>query len=245
MKIKTLLATALAAAPLLAAPLGASAGALSPFKAVYEVHRGSLALGEAKFSLSQWGDAKNCMAYRAEAQPRALIRVFVGEINDKSFFCVDDKGQIKVQQFQHYEEKDEEDSYDLKFDWDKGQVTYSHGGSFPLPAGAVDPFSLHLAARQWLESEKDPKNAKPRDFVLIDEDEVKTYRLAVTDHGRVKVPAGEYDYIQIERVDDPKRKLRFMVAPALSFLPIKVEHQKRDDPIIKTELISLPEPPAK
>lgn len=223
-------------------PLAASAGALSPFKAVYEVHRGNLGLGEAEFSLQPWGDRPECMAYRAEAHPRALIRVFVGEISDKSFFCVKD-GRIRVQTFQHWEENDEEDSYELRFDWDKGTVSYSHGGSMKLPADAVDPFSLHLAARQWLENVEDPKNVEPRDFVLIDEDEVKTYRLAVTDHGRIKVPAGEFDYVQIERVDDPKRKLRFLAAPSLAFLPIRVEHQKRDDPVFKTELVKLPEPP--
>lgn len=218
--------------------LPATADVLSPFEARYDVERGSMGLGTTVFSLASDGD---CYRYRGEARPNALVSLFVGDVSDDSRFCVRD-GRVAPRRFEHIEPRDDEDSYRLVFGGD-GQVTYrSRAGesrTFTAPEDALEPFVIHVAVRLWMADAAAPAALPNRTFTVVDEDEVKHYELAVRGGGRVETPAGTWDTLVVERVDDPDRRLRFWLAPALDWLPIKVEHQKKDDPAIRMTLLSI------
>jgi hypothetical protein len=213
----------------LGSSLPASADVLSPFNAKYTVERGSLTLGNAYFSLSSWNGTPGCHVYHGNAEPRAILRLIVGDIIDDSYFCTDKDGTIQPQQFTHVEEGDAEDSHVLKFDWKAGKVTYMGDkardgvAKLDLPKGAVDPFSLHMAARLWLNKEHKPGATIQRDFAIVDEDEIKHYTLAAQPGGVVKTPFGSFDTVKVDRTDNPDKHLTLWVAPKLDYLPIRVE----------------------
>lgn len=234
----------LAAALLAIATFPAAADVLSPFEAHYKVERGSMGLGSTVFSLAADGD---CYRYRGEARPNALVSLFVGKVNDESRFCVTDDGCVAPRRFEHVESRDDEDSYSLVFD-DNGRVTYlSRAGqerTFTAPADAVEPFVIHIAVRLWVHGAGKPRTLPNRTFTVVDEDEIKHYELAVRDGDRIETPAGTWDTLIVERVDDPDRQLRFWLAPELAWLPIRVEHRKKDDPAIRMTLEKLPQPPS-
>lgn len=221
----------------------ASADVLSPFEAHYGVQRGSLGLGTTVFSLAADGD---CHHYHGEARPNAFVALFVGKVTDDSRFCVSD-GQVRPRHFEHVETGDVEDSYSLDFGAD-GRVTYrSRAGrakTFQAPEHAVDPFVIHVAARLWVAGADEPSALANKTFTVVDENEIKRYELSVREGGRIETPAGSWETLIVERVDDPKRQLRFWLAPELDWLPVKVEHKKRDDPVIRMTLSKLPQSPA-
>lgn len=223
----------------------ANAEVLSPFQASYQVERGNLILGEADFSLGPWSEVPNCYRYHGRAVPRPILRFIVGDISDDSYFCSSDAGNIQTQEFRHFEQGDEEDSHTLAFDWPAQKVTYTGAKAddgvltMHLPDNAVDPFNLHIAARLWLAQMADAQQPARREFAIVDEDEIKHYTLASTPGGTIKTPVGSFETIKVMRVDDPKKKLILWVAPALDFLPIKVESKKRDDPVIRMTIQSL------
>jgi len=233
----TVTRTSLTLLALLTMALPTAASVLDPFEARYEVSRGGVSLGQARFSLSAWGDS-GCLAYKGVAEPNAFIRLFIGKVVDESYFCPDGEAGVRPHHFRHVETSDEADSYTLDFDWSAGEVTYNEDKTFDAPAGGVDPFLLQLSARLWLENAETAAEAGEREFTIVDEDEIKTYRLAVTTGGKIETPAGTYETIKLERIDDPDRQLIFWAAPALDFLPIQVERHKKDDPVIRMRLQS-------
>ena len=109
----------------------------------------------------------------------------------------------------------------------------------PLGDSAFDPLSIQFAARRWVAGAANPNAAGERDFALIDEKKQKTYRLRASDGGRIKTPAGRYDTLKIERVDDPKRGLRFWLARNADWIPVQVEHEKPKTGVFRMQLTAL------
>jgi hypothetical protein len=221
----------------------ATADVLSPFEAHYEVERGSMGLGATVFSLQTNGD---CYRYRGKARPNALVSLFVGDVSDESRFCMTDDGRVAPRRFEHIESRDDEDSHSLVFGDDDRVIYRSRAGqarTFAAPEDALEPFVIHIAVRLWIDGAEQPALLPNRTFTVVDEDEIKHYQLAVREGGRLETPAGTWDTLVVERVDDPNRQLRFWLAPELSWLPIKVEHQKGDDPVIRMTLEKLPQRP--
>lgn len=228
---------------LLAQP--AVADVLTPFKADYKVIRGSLTLGEGSFTLKHWGGRDDCYNYHGVAKPRTLLRFLVGDITDDSYFCSTPQGDIQTQQYNHTEASDAEDTHVLLFDWKNNSVTYqgqkAENGekTFPLPADAVDPNDLHIAVRLWLAQLKDLSKPTERVFAIVDETKIKRYTLAISPGGVIKTPIGSFDTIKIERIDKPDKTFKLWAATRLDFLPIRVESQKRDDPVIRLDIQAL------
>lgn len=214
---------------------------MQPFEAQFQVKRGAIALGTTRFSLSP-GGADGCYVFRGEANPNAVVRVFIGQVIDESRFCIAD-GVVRPQHFSHRMQGNAEDSYTLAFDWSQADVVYrSEAGAqktMSLVEPTFDPLSIQMAARRWVAQASDPDTLGEKDFALIDEHKHKTYRLRVSDGGRIKTPGGRYDTLKIERVDDPKRGLRFWLARRADWIPVQVEHEKPKTGVFRMQLTAL------
>lgn len=218
----------------LAAP--ASAAVLQPFKATYKAHHGFIGLGQATFQLQRSG---SCWRWHGVANPSGLAALFIGQVTDTSQFCVARDGTLLPKYFRHHEEGDAESSYTLAFNWAKGMVQYNDTKPFEVPRGAIDPFLIQLAARLWLARAENPVNLSPQQFTIVDEQEIKTYRLAVSDGKRIETGAGTFNTLRVARVDEDDEQLIFWVAPKLDYLPVKVEHRANGDTRIALVLQSL------
>ena len=219
----------------------ASAAATDSFTATYSVSYGFLGLGTLSFQLKP-GDKSDCYVYSGQGQPSTLVSMLVGNLSDTSRFCVTEDGKIQPQYFRHHEEGAPNDSYTLQFDWQDGTVRYQNRDGnirvMALPQTATDPLSLQVAARMWVSNAEDPKQLPNRDFTLVDEDEIKAYTLAVKPGGTISVPAGRFDTVIVERVDDKDETLRFWLARYADWIPVRVQHES-DGRTITMNLKSL------
>lgn len=219
----------------------AAAAATDSFTATYGVSYGFLGLGTLSFELKP-GEQPDCYVYSGQGQPSALVSMLVGNLSDVSRFCVTETGKIHPQYFRHHEEGDPDDSYTLQFDWQDSTVRYQNRDGnirvMALPETATDPLSLQVAARMWVSNAQQPKQLPNRDFTLVDEDEIKTYTLAVKPGGTIRVPAGRFDTLIVERVDDKDEILRFWLAKYADWIPVRVQHES-DGRTITMNLKSL------
>lgn len=220
----------------------ANAGVTDNFKATYSVSYGFVGLGQITFRL-QPADKSGCYIYSGHAQPNAVVSMMIGELHDKSRFCITGQDDVlRPQFFRHSEQGAPEDSYTLQFNWEAGTVRYqNHDGNIrvmSLPNKATDPLSLQIAARLWLASSYQPAQLPNRSFNLVDENEIKQYTLAVEHGGTVVVPAGRYDTLIVKRVDDEGETLRFWLAKYADWMPVKVEHEQ-DGRVVTMEMTSI------
>ncbi len=243
----------LIAAAMLAAPLhaqesaqgdapgpitGHSTAAFAPWQAAYSLTRGPLTLGYAEFQLTPAAE-DGCHVYRYDAKPVGLARLFIGQLHEISEFCVRD-GQIRTQRFEFRRDDEPEDSFTLHFDWDALTVRGPGDKQRQIPEDAMDRLAIQLAVRDMLVRNPDALPTQPRNFTMIEDDRIKTYTLQVKGRETVDTPAGQLDAIRVERVKDASKTTIFWVAPALGYIPVRVEQRKNDSEVLSIALRTLP-----
>ncbi len=224
----------------------AQADVLSPYKVVYEVNRGSVMLGDTTFDMRHEKD--DCYQIQGIAEPKGLAALFAGKTTETSLFCIED-GRIRSQKYSIMRDGgDDDDSYTLQFDWGNQLVTTNSNEPRELPADGFDRTVMELALRQQLakhfESNGNELPANPFIFLMVEDDEIKPYRFQATGRESITTPIGTFNAIKIERINSKKRQFRMWMAPELDYLPIRLERQRKDKPVISLQLRALPLSPA-
>ncbi|RJS94418.1 DUF3108 domain-containing protein [Salinisphaera sp. Q1T1-3] len=220
-------ASSLAAAP------GASDAELetatTPFDARFKVVKAGLPLGTTRFQLAA-GDQPDCFVYRGNANPNALVHMFLGDITEQSNFCVVD-GVVRPMRFRHTEAGKPKKSYTLRFDWSAGKAHYHDKAgrqkSYDIESGVQDPLSLQIAARAWV-AQQSRTGVKPgaigdTRFSLADDDGVEAFKLTTAPGGNVSVGAGRFNTLRVARSGDHAHTLVLWLATNRNWLPIQVE----------------------
>ena len=221
------------------------AGVFSPYQAVYEVNRGKVMLGDSTFTLKHTeGD---CYHLKGIAEPKGLAALFAGRMTEESHFCLEN-GKPRSQKYRVTREGgDDDDNYTLRFDWGNQLVTTDKSEPRELPAEGFDRTVMELALRQQLARHfKKTEELPSKDFIflMVEDDEIKPYRLKVVGRETIATPAGRYEAIKIERQNSKRRQLRMWLAPELDYLPVLLERKKKDKPPIRMILRALPQSPA-
>lgn len=222
------------AALLLPAGAALAAGGLdtatTPFDARFDVAKAGLPLGTTHFVLAPAKGKPGCFIYRGQANPNALVRMFLGDIDERSRFCIVD-GHVRPQQFSHRVAGKPKKSYTLTFDWTNGQIHYAdrvgREKQFAIEPGVQDPLSLQIAARAWvataLSDGTPPATLGERHFRLADDDGIEDFSLAVDTGGKVTTPAGPFDTVRIARTGKHSHTLVLWLATARQLIPVQVE----------------------
>lgn len=218
------------------------ADVLSPYKAVYEVNRGSVMLGDTTFTMQR--QQNDCFQITGVAEPKGLAALFAGRMTERSNFCLEN-GQIRSQDYSVTREGgDDDDNYTLRFDWGNQLVTTNTDAPRELPTEGVDRTVMELALRQQLARHLDAKAevlpSTPFIFLMVEDDEIKPYRFQVTGKETLTTPIGTFEAIKVERINSKRRQFRLWMAPELDYLPIRLERQKKDKPIISMQIRALP-----
>ncbi|MGB1580664.1 MAG: DUF3108 domain-containing protein [Nevskiales bacterium] len=231
-----------AAAIMLGLGLPASADVLSPYTAVYEVNRGNIMLGDTTFNLNKQDGG--CYLLEGVAEPKGIAAMFAGKMKESSHFCLEN-GRIRPRQYHVEKEKgDEDDNYTLKFDWGNKLVRTNNDKPRELPTDGLDRTVMEIAMRRLLAQAGNDLPSSPFIFLMVEDDEIKPYRFQITGQEKVATPVGRFDTVKVERVNAGKREFRLWLAPALDYLPVKVERQKKGDDPIRMTLRELPKSPA-
>lgn len=221
--------------PLLAALLAlgtftAQAAPPQPSDATYVLSRGPLTLGEARFQLTAI-DA-NCARYEYQAKPSGIARLFIGNVSERSDFCMAD-GKVLSQSFEFKRADKSEDNFTLSFNWKDAVVRSSAGEMRPLETGMIDRLAMQIAVQNWVIDRKGEVGPEEFSVTKVEDDRAKVYRFRITGRETVETPAGTFDTVKVERVDDPKKSTISWLAPDRGYLAVKVQQTRKGDEQLK------------
>jgi hypothetical protein len=221
---------------LLPLALRAAEPKLPELKYSYAVTWKGVSLGDAVITLRPH-NGPDCYRYESVTDPVGMVRMFYGKPRETSDFCVVN-GRVVPRRFAFHNPKDEDASFSLEFDIAAGKVRDNRGRVRDIPANAQDRFGLQQAVRLWAVGQAYKKEAETVDFAMVDDRRVKPYRFAITAYEEIEIPAGRFETVLVQRIDDPRKTSKFWLAPARDYMPIKVEQVKGGDTDLRMVLKS-------
>lgn len=200
------------------APLAAT---LTPIQLSYDVAWTGIPLGVGTLTLT--AEAADCYRYELATKPVGIVSMLYGAPKETSQFCIRD-GVVVPSSMSFNNPKRSKDGFMLSFDFAKGLVLGGRNGPLPIKPGTLDRLSVQQAARLWVKTHIN--DAKPGTLTVpvADHKRIKTYTFAIKGKSAVETPAGRFEAVQFERIDDPKTTLRFWLAPEKDYMPVKVQN---------------------
>ena len=231
----TLLALLLGAGAAVSAQADTAAAApLSNLDYSYSASWGGMGVGQVEVSLRPEG-AAGCYKYTNTSNPSALVRALYGSPNQTSLFCLKD-GHIRSQHFESVLQGDDKQSYKLDFDWNKHTVTDENGQVRTIPDDAVDSFALQQAVRLWIQAHAGDSTPPTAEFTMVDNKNLTHYQFKFSGHQKIDTPAGSFDTLLMERIDNPDKQGRFWLAPDRGYMPVKIETKNGGKPMVSMVL---------
>src|SRR3954468_9990295 len=192
-------------------PIATMAAALAAppnrLEVVYDVSRNGTVLGEVTERLEH-GDGKYQLTETTKG--RGFLAA-LGSIKRSSRGTVAASGLRPVG---FIDERTGRETARASFDWDAKTLTMQFRGApevQPLPPNPQDRLSFLLSLAFV------PPGAQPVNMSVADGGSVSKYAFAVVGRERLKIPAGEFDTLKIERVKDSpedRRSTEIWLAPA-------------------------------
>jgi len=213
-----------------------AAAELRPFTADYSLSRGYLLLAHVRVTLRI--DADGRYRYRAHTLPVGVTAVLRSdEITESSEGMIIGR-EIRPDSYLYRHDKRENPrQVQLRFDWQQLRVlnqTPSSNWSMAVTAGTQDKFSQQLALMQALATGR-----RELEMSVADGGRLKRYRYQFQQMEPVITPAGEFDTLKLTRQKDQRRsQASLWLAPALGYLPVRVERRERDG-VFEMELDAL------
>jgi hypothetical protein len=207
---------------------------LAPLESVYAVSWGGIVVGDATARLAS--DAQpNCYQYSTTTKPVSFVRMMYGSPNESSQFCIGG-GRVHSQRFESVLEGDDKQSYKLAFDYAKHLATQDNGTMREIPDEAVDSLSLHQAVRIWVAQHAKDVAPPIAEFTMVDRKNLTHYQFKLAGRETVQTPAGSFDTLKLERIDNPKKVGLFWVAESRDWQPVKILTQNGSKPSVALEL---------
>ncbi len=215
--------------------------ALQPFSLRYELERGDTTLGSGTTILAPTS-APGCFTLNQTATPTLLLRWLSSPAVQNSEFCVLPTGGLRSYTYEQTRSGvgSKGENYRLEFDWESRNVRGGRFHEIPVKDGQTDALLLQLRVREWLCSQPQTTTLDtlpPLELEYIDKKGLGSYVFAVTGFESIKVPAGRFDTVRVERIDSKKRQARFWLDVHDNYQLIKGEQQKEDDPIVRLSLL--------
>lgn len=207
---------------------------LAPLESVYSVSWGGIAVGDATAKLAPDVQA-NCYQYSTTTRPVSFVKMMYGSPNENSRFCIGN-GHVRSQNFESVLEGDDKHSYKLAFDYGKHLATQDNGSAREIPDEAVDSLSLHQAVRIWVGQHAKDATPPIAEFTMVDRKNLTHYQFRLAGRETVQTPAGSFDTLKLERIDNPKKVGLFWVAEARDWQPVKILTQNGSKPSVALEL---------
>ena len=198
---------------------------LEPYTATYSVAYRGLKAGLLHFSLTP--SKGNTYIYEIRVQPSYLARFVVSpKAIERSVLQIDENGVRPLTWLSKDGKSSTEDDGDLTFDWTAQQVSGTvEDESVALPAepGLQDRLSMQIAVLTAL-----LRDAQPGPIKMIDGDKIKHYNYERKGTSQINTDVGSFNTIIYESTREGSSRLkRIFHAPALGYLPVRLEHLKK------------------
>lgn len=223
---------------LLLMSLSIAAQELPDFSANYLVKLNGIQAGELKQRLSSRIDGSR--QFTSATQAKGVFAFFKPDLIEETSIwqIVDDA--IQPQSYFYQRSGGKKDKYlKLDFDW-KSQQLYiddkKHPWVLDLEPGTLDKLVYQLALMIELSADK-----KQYNYRIADGGKLKAYTIEVITEELIKTPLGKINTIKLKRLRDEtsQRQTVLWCAPALNYLPVKLEHTEKDGTIFTAILRQL------
>lgn len=195
----------------------------SGFNAEYDVNYNGMELGVSKRRLSM---TKNQIAiFEAATFPEGFAALLIKEtIAETSKIKITHKHIRPIQYVEAKDKKGNIEKYQLSFDWNRNILRNGYSKiSEPLKSNTHDLLSFQLNMMRDLQ-----KNKQNMQYRIATKRHTRDYSLKIILTEKIETNIGEFEVIKLatEPVEG-KSQFTFWCAPALEFLPIKI--QKTND----------------
>lgn len=201
---------------------------LTPHRSTYDVEWSGITLGEGTITLAPAAE-KDCYRYESTTDPVGLVRLLYGAPYELSLFCVRD-GVIRTSHYEFSLKKGSDKNFTMDFDWAQRKVKTLQEGNLSVrevPDDGYDRFVLREVVRQWVQRHADTfKVGDELKFRMMDDDSTNDYRFVYQGRETIKTPAGEFETLRVDRVNDPNRVLRAWLAPARDYTIVELEQHR-------------------
>lgn len=205
---------------------------IPPFNATYTLKAGVM---RGETSMSMRNDGSGTFLFESEIKPKGFVKLFArGQVKETSHFLYDQDGIRPIDYVRLDTLKDK--NTNIQFDWENGVVksTYKEESrEEALSPGILDRQLVLFAFMHDLLNDTDQMS-----YTLIDrKGRLKTYEVSRLGEEEIKTPAGRFQTVKFQhRTLDSTRTTTFWCAPALHFLPARIEQRKDNDKPSRAEL---------
>lgn len=201
----------------------AMADELVPFRIVFGFNWHGISAGTSEWELERLPDGR--WSYGSRSLPRGLARLALpAELTSRSVFRVHNDHIVPENFNTEDGARSTERDQLLNFDWTAGRVTGTSERKpvdLPTQPGLLDPSSAQVALMHDLLEGRTPTR-----FVLVDKGRIKENVFSKEGAERLRTAVGEYDtIIYRSRRPGSDKSMVFWCAPALGYLPLKIERR--------------------
>ena len=246
---QSLFACMLSAITLIGAALPASQAAaqyvepdeIAPFEIVYSVSNHILNAGTAKLVLMR---EENFWSYSLTTKPRGILKLagkgHIREFSTLRFADVDGDIEFHTQTYLYRQDKERRRSVDARFDWDARNISYTYRGeqsteTFEQPV--IDRLSATLLIMDTLRKGGFTSTV----LNVFDNGDIKDVTFKHDGVETLDTPLGKIETIRVINFSGTggNRETITWFAPSLDYVPVKIEHSKRGDLVVRLKLMRV------
>ena len=208
------------------------------FSANYMVKINGLQAGELKRDLVTSTDGSR--QFKSETQAKGIFALFKPDLVEEISTWQHHDTHIRPQSYLYQRSGGKKEKYlSLKFDW-KNQRVHIDDKKHPWQL-AIEPNTLDRLIYQLVLMSDLTEQKRPLNYRIADGGKLKTYKIVVLGQETITTPMGKIDTIKLTRHrDSPKgRQTTLWCAPALHYLPVKLEHIEKGGSVFTAVLRRL------
>lgn len=193
------------------------------FSANYLVKLNGIQAGELKRSLTT--EAQGLRRFKSVSQAKGVFSFFKPDVVEETSVWTIKNGLVTPQKYLYLRTGGKKDKYlQMLFDWNKKQVSIDdkeHPWTLDIKTGVLDKLVYQISLMRDLD-----KGIDKVDYEIADGGHLKTYQIRVLAEETITTPMGKIDTVKLTRHrEKPKdRETTLWCAPALNYLPVKLEH---------------------
>ena len=234
---------------------------IAPFEVVYEIGNNYISAGTARLRLMNEGEL---WYYSLITEPKGVFKLAgKGFISEQSTFkLVDsvqvdssqaessqaDSGQagqkneiqIQPQDYSYRQDDERRRAVDARYDWEEETLTHLYRGTEETVA-LEDPPVLDRLTVTLLIMNSLRHGFTSAELPIFDNGGIKQVAFINEGVEILAIPLGEIETLRVvnENAKGGSRKTITWFAPALDYLPVKIEHWKRDELVARLSLLSV------
>lgn len=212
---------------LLLLPLIAQAESIPDYAANYLVKINGIQAGELRQSLSTVND--DLRRFESVSQAKGVFSFFKPDVVTETSLWSRFNNKIRPKRYVYERSGGKKEKFlSMDFDWPEGQVhidDHKQPWTLSIPAETQDKLAYQLTLMEDLRSQQ-----TRFEYQIADGGRLKHYEIVVLAEEVVNTPLGKINTVKLKRHRDRQgdRETTLWCAPALSFLPVKLEHIEKD-----------------